>query len=318
MLDTTNPIGAAYAACLANAETFRWSLGMKTDPYLKWYSLAAMETSELPLLNSSRFKHNLSLGRMHIIGCGAIGSSFVWLLSLTNWSGEITLADMDKEVQLHNTSSSLLFTDADVTNKKTKVSICHEHLQGGNFNVREFCEEYGLYQYDHENPLQSADVLMCFANDKNIWETVQNLCPPVTFHATTSSSWGVNIGRHIPFKDECIYCTFKELSKSNHVPTCSIAEIPHTPVVNTEEEKPSAILPFLSPAAAILVMAQLYKLYDGKVERENSLQMNFSTAEGDFLTDFFKSGNCPVCKDQLKEVYAALNQHTLFWPLSCL
>lgn len=313
----SNPIGPAFAACLGNAELFRWANKMFAQPYSKWYSLYDMSISDRPLANKNSFNYSYSFGRMHIVGCGAIGSSFIHLLSLTNWVGDVLLVDMDKAVELHNTSSSLIFTKQHVESRFTKVAICQDHLKGTTISAESFSDDYGKFPYQHEVKEKSADLILCFANDNSIWSTIQHIYPPLVFHATTSKAWGINVGRHIPLKDSCILCTFKDLIKTKHVPVCGKGEMPahHNSGPDKQENDHTAILPFLSPAAAILTFAKMVKTFETE-EVDNSLEFNMNTPGGIFMEESFAPFGCYVCNGQTREIYEALNANTRYWTLS--
>jgi hypothetical protein len=306
---SNNPIGPAFAACLVNAELFRWANGMNCAGYTKWYSLYDMAVEDSLIVNDQELP-DLDLGRVHIVGCGAIGSSFTYLLNLVNFTGALTFVDADEGVDLHNTSSSLLFDLNDLTRGKTKSGICSDHLSAKQFIINEpFNGDYNNFGYAHDQQSRSADMILCFANDHNIWSTIQHLYPPVVFHATTSRSWGLNIGRHIPLKDNCIMCTFQDLIANVYVPKCAEGEMPVIPVPgNTvEQEEPHAsILPFLSPAAAVITFAEVVKLLMGKIPNENTTQFNMSTTQGNFIEDQHRAKGCYICKDQSPAIYQSL------------
>lgn len=304
-----NPIGPAFAACLANAELFRWANRMGSVDYSKWYSLYDMSVADSVIINTEELPE-LDLGRMHIVGCGAIGSSFTYLLNLVNFTGALTFIDADEAVELHNTSSSLLFNLNNLAGEKTKSVICAEYLSGKRFVVHPpFNGDYSNFGYAHDQQTKSADVILCFANDHNIWSTIQHLYPPVVFHATTSRSWGLNIGRHIPLKDNCIMCTFQDLIAKAYVPRCAEVEMSIAHVAENEvrqEEPHASILPFLSPAAAVITLAEVVKLLMGKIQNENTTQFNMSTKEGNFIEDQHRAKGCYICKDQSRGIYEGL------------
>jgi hypothetical protein len=306
---SNNPIGPSFAACLANAELFRWANQMECAGYTKWYSLYDMTVEDRVIVNNAELPE-LDLGRVHIVGCGAIGSSFTYLLNLTNFTGVLTFVDADEAVELHNTSSSLLFNLNNLAGAKTKSVICAEHLSAKRFVIHQpFNGDYSNFGYAHDQQTKSADLILCFANDHNIWSTIQHLYPPVVFHATTSRSWGLNIGRHIPLKDNCIMCTFQGLVAQVYVPKCAEVEIPGAPVITDkaqQEEPHASILPFLSPSAAIITFAEVVKLLMGKISNENTTQFNMSTKEGNFIEDQHRAKDCYICKDQSRGIYEGL------------
>ncbi|MDB4921213.1 hypothetical protein [Mucilaginibacter sp.] len=304
----SNPLGPAMAACLANAELFRWANSIISVPYSKWYSLYDLSVSTNSLICPVEFS-NTDLGRLHVVGCGAIGSSFTYLINLTDLYGTLTFVDADQGVELHNTSSSLLFTPANVGSGLTKASLCAGYINR-NFLVSEiFDGDYKNFGYKHDTPAKSAEVILCFANDFDIWSTVQHLYPPTVFHATTSRSWGINVGRHIPLKDNCIMCTFQQLARTKYVPVCAEGAMPQKPVEDNAadaQEPHASILPFLSPAAAVVALAELVKYKLGKRPDENTVQFNMSTSDGVLLDDQERAFNCAICQHQSAGIYKNL------------
>jgi len=282
---------------------------MECTDYTKWYSLYDMSVGDSAITNREELPE-LDLGRVHIVGCGAIGSSFTYLLNLCNFTGTLTFVDADKGVELHNTSSSLLFDLSNLADEKTKAEICSEYLTTKRFIIQPpFNGDYDGFGYAHHQQTKSADIILCFANDYNIWSTIQHLYPPVVFHATTSRSWGLNIGRHIPLKDNCIMCTFQDMATKVYVPKCAEVEMPETPSVKDEieqQEPHASILPFLSPAAAIMTLAEMVKLLMGKIPNENTIQFNMSTKNGNIIADQNRAKNCYICKDQIPAIYESL------------
>ena len=305
--DMGNPLGAAFAACLGNAELFRWANNIKAENYSKWYDLYTMSVEDTFIPNTILLS-SMDLGRVHVLGCGAIGSSFAYLMGLLSFSGEILFVDADTGVEIHNTSSSLLFSARDC-NGLSKTEICRAHLLGSNYTVATFDDDYKNYKYNHHLSTQSADVIMCFANDFDIWSTVQNLYPPVVFHATTSRSWGINVGRHIPLRDNCLMCTFQDLAKVVFVPKCAEVDLQlgQENDENSENEAHASILPFLSPSAAIIAFTQLIKLNQGDVVEENSMQFNMASSGCMFVDDQQKAFDCDICRSQIPTIYQTLN-----------
>jgi len=112
-----NFTGSFFAVCLANAELFRWANGITSTSYVKWYDMAELKISQNEIINVKQFPSHIDFGKFQIVGCGAIGSSFTYLLGLTNWTGHVQFIDYD-EVEIHNTSSSLRLTMLEPEQKK--------------------------------------------------------------------------------------------------------------------------------------------------------------------------------------------------------
>jgi len=227
------------------------------------------------------------LGRIHLIGCGAIGSSFAFLYPFCRQTGNLLLVDPD-HIEAHNTSSSLLFTFQDSVGNLEKVRVCEKYLAEFGIPATHLNKEYSEFPYDHSSTdLKAADIMLCFANENNIWSTIQNLYPPLCLHATTSKSWGIHIGRHIPLIENCIMCTFKDILETAFLPVCAGITLP---VKTSERERVdsrlhTAIFPFLAPAAAIVTLAELLKTVSVTSVRDNTTSFNMSTKDGIFTGD---------------------------------
>jgi len=323
--------GAVFAACLGNAEMFRCVTGRPPRPYRKWYSLWTNQVYEVPVNDGyGPVVGTVDLGRVHVIGCGSIGSTFVYLVPYLKAGAEWLLVDPDK-VEGHNTSSSLLFSQEDARAGVTKVDRCRKYLHNHDIPATGFEDDYKDYRYSHqEKGLGTADIILCFANENNIWGTIQHLYPPVCFHATTSKSWGVHIGRHIPLVENCLMCTFQDVLPVAFVPRCAEVQLPlGGPIVDCakgvlvvqeptpgSQESHTAILPFLAPVAALMTLAELVKtLLPGGPARDNTTEFNLSTSQGAFISMYQSFGHCHICANQ-HELYGRFGPLGKHWRMS--
>jgi hypothetical protein len=313
--DGPDVLGICFAACLANAALFRFLTRAVEKPYCKWYSLFSGEVNDTPFHSSKIAPHfQPELGRVHLIGCGAIGSSLVALLPYLQPTAQVLLVDPDV-VEDHNTSSSMLFTYDDAKMNKEKIAVCKEYLYGFGISAELFKEDYARYAYQyHATDLNTPDLVLCFANENNIWSTIQNQYPPVCFHATTSKSWGIHIGRHIPMKENCLVCTFKDFIDSNFTPVCAEVNT-HVTKEENRDAYHTAILPFLAPAAACICLAEILKFSKGSYQSENNTTFNMSIAEAVFMKERESFGHCYICASQT-EIYQQLGPFSKFWHLS--
>lgn len=305
-------LGAAFAAFLANAELFRFANKDRSQPYSKWYSLWSAEDFH-PTAPPENGPDPLGFdfGKIHLIGCGAIGSSFAFLFPFIKCQAIILPVDPDY-TEAWNTTSSLLLDYPAAVGKKKKTRVVHDYLMSKEIQcLPPFDDDYALYSYEHDRTKkESPDVTLCFANEKNIWTTIQNNYPPVCFHATTSKSWGVHIGRHIPLRDNCIVCTFKDVVKTQLAMQCSTVEMPSS----DQDKSHTAILPFLAPTAALIALAEMIKTIC--FQRSTSVvTFNMSTPEAGILTDNNKFGECDVCGPQT-DLYEEFGPYAKHWPLS--
>ncbi|MBN8837681.1 MAG: hypothetical protein J0I09_10495 [Sphingobacteriia bacterium] len=300
-------IGISFAACLVNAELFRYSIHKPCVPYTKWYSVWNLECYDYqPVKDDGQDWVQYDLGNINLIGCGAIGSSFVYLFPFTGLKANFLLIDPDP-LEIHNTSSSLLFSADAAIKGELKVLQNKQWLNQYDINAEIFPHYYNNLSNSN------CDLVCCFANEKDIWASLQNNYPPLTFHATTSKNWSVNIGRHIPLIDECIACTFKDIIKTEFVPICGGVELP---TINTETETHTAILPYLAPVAAVICLAQIIKTVSGKIEKAGVTNFSMLTPNGSFIEDITKFGNCTICESQEVLYKKSFGKKSKFWALS--
>ena len=310
--DEFNIIGASFAAATLNSEIFSLYLELKQAESFEVYnSLFNFEKSNSPInLKNPKIGTSIDLGRVWQVGCGAVGSNFDYLLTLNNPNIEISLIDFDS-IDISNTSSSLVFSSQDVLNGKKvkKVDKCNELLSRySNISTNKTDGDFGKFIEERNLLLATErkypDTILCFANERNVWSSIQYNEPPIVLASTTSSNWGVNFFRHIPFLERCIVCTFGN-KPHKFKPICSQG-VEVSPEGN--EEKLGS-LPFLSLTAATLVLAELIKINILKKNEypvnTNFLQIGFKNIkDAQFLSlQINKTDKCNICKLQNKSNY---------------
>lgn len=313
--NTSNILGAAFAACLGVSQIFRCANGAKKEEFSTWYSLFDFTKADYnaSLSNPDNFPESLNLGTVHQIGAGAVGSSFLYLLALTNWTVDMCLIDYD-EVQIHNCPTSLIFSDVDAENNIKKIDACQSFLQNTGITLKPFDSDYKVFINDGKYSQDLPDAILCFANEKNIWLDIQQALPPLTYHSTTTKNWGINFGRHIPLKEWCIVCRFE--SELNHHMTakCAEGDINANPGIDKEI---LGMLPFLPSVAAILVLADLAKTASQDYPlNENFIQFSMKTNNGSFLKYQNYPKPCFACEDYDETIYPIRVKRTKYWNLS--
>lgn len=305
-----NPVGPGMASCMGVSELFQQAVLRRTHkPYSKWHNLYDFTETDQPpnKMENRSFCTDLDLGTVLQIGCGAVGSSLDYLISLTPWKGHFYLIDPDV-IDYSNCNRSLPFIANDGAEKKHKVEVCSEYLKTRSRATDIFDDFYydftGTQEFENSNP----DLLLSLANEQKIWSTIQDNFPPLTFHATTTLNWGINFGRHIPRREWCILCRFSNNMKSNVRFPCETGELP-----NTGKEKTLGTLPFLSPAAAILMMADMAKLDNDQFPiNPNFIEMSFQRPFPKLLAQKSPVSKC-TCISQPISLYESLRSKSKFW-----
>jgi hypothetical protein len=192
-----------------------------------------------------------------------------------------------------------------------KVDVCSEALKSGRFQPLPFVGSYGEFVgrgYFLDNP---PDIILCLANEQNIWSCIQHNYPPLVLHATITPNWGLNFGRHIPLKEWCIMCRFGDEIIHEFTPECSTG---YLEVAGNKNESALGVLPFLSTAGAILILSELAKL--GKSEypvNKNFIQFSMRTPEGLFVQmQRHRKEGC-ICAEQALELYPSQITNTKYW-----
>lgn len=253
---------AGLAASIGVADLFKRAVGHGREnwmPDFAWSLWSHIYTNDLPVKAETHLATNsINLGRTLLAGAGAIGSALVYLLDMMSLSGHLTLLDRDS-VELSNLNRSPLFKVSDVLFDEHKTEIAARFLN------RHTLDLHIIKGTWHESAPRIAaepyDVWISFTNEDGAWAEVPFQLPPVVIHGTTTSGWGFSAGRHIPRRDDCTLCRLPRPEAVFRGP-CAEGEIES----EIEPEPPArASLPFLSAAAAALVLAELLKLNSPEV-----------------------------------------------------
>jgi hypothetical protein len=307
-----NPIGPAFASCLGVAELFRHAVGLTSgDVRSCWYSLYDFRKDSPIRLMNPRYESRLELGRVHQVGCGAVGSSLNFLLSLTEWVSELFLIDFD-EVDFTNCNRSLCLNPFDVVKQKYKVDVCARVLKSGRIHPVPFIGSYNDFIEKGKALDCTPDIVLCLANEQNIWSCIQHNFPPLVIHATTTPNWGLNFGRHIPLNEWCILCRFGNEIEHEFKPECSTGRIE----ARNKNESVLGVLPFLSPAGAVLILSELAKL--GSTEypvNKNFIEFSMKSPDGAFLQMQRNRKEGCTCREQLFDLYPEQVKDTKYWNL---
>lgn len=245
---TTNRIGAIAAACLGVAQLFKTALGMPVECRLRE---GAFDVSRLRWLQDSPlgWPATLDVGKVLMVGAGSVGSATAYCAKLVGLRGSIDIVDRDT-AKVENFNRSPVF-GCD-TLGQTKVQAVASFLDGSGLAATpveewwsEFVSRKGRRAFDY-------DVWLPLANEFDVRRSMQQNVPPLMVHASTGLNWGVNHGRHVPGRDDCLLDRFpSDQSVANLI--CSTAQV-STPAGDVD-----AALPFASMFAGLLIVADLVR-----------------------------------------------------------
>lgn len=219
-----------------------WSLGMRHEP------------------DGPGELEPLDVGKVWLVGAGAVGSSLAWWLSFVGVAGDWTVIDGDVADETNlNRSLNLFAGDAGLNGAQArpKAEVVAAQIPGAVPSV-------GWWDEWVTADPPSPDVLIPVANDRGVRAEVAAYGHPAVIHATTSRNWTAELHRHLVNRDGCIACRLPEAT-----PSFGCATVPGQ---SDHDSGRDAALPFLSGAAGLLLLAGLLQLQHGQWERHERNQ----------------------------------------------
>jgi hypothetical protein len=246
--------GAGLAACLGAAAVFRTQLGREVVPRIlsAWNYAEGATAAPGP----DTFEQ-LDVGRVLMVGAGAVGASLVYWQQTFGVAGEWTIIDGDA-VELHNANRGLVFTAAhagwpDPTPERAakKAEVVAALIPGARAIVAWYDECPTVRN-------EKFDVLLGLANDRNVRHLIASRNAAITLHATTGRNWLSELHRHITGRDDCIWCRVGEVQTP--ILGCSTVSVKHQDGTSSD-----AALPFLSAASGLMLATALQRLQHGEI-----------------------------------------------------
>jgi hypothetical protein len=250
---SSNCAGALFAAVLGSAQLFRDAVGMSgflADRFLfDGLLLQSMPDSEPAMIHP--FVNEFDIGRVLMVGAGSVGSSAGYCMRLLGLRGRLTIVDADI-VEVVNFNRSPTFGKSYFG--LNKASALSKFLEGGPITV----ESHDLWWKEYAGSGAASpgefDIWLPLANEFGVRPNMAQRVPPLMIQASTSQNWGVNFGRHIPGRDECLIERFAGLPSGSDF-MCAAGEI-----TDGAGNKADAALPFLSFFAGLLVAVDIVRL----------------------------------------------------------
>lgn len=303
---------AALAGALGAADLFKRAVGHHHSQWLRtfawdtWSSELVLGPTAWSSAVARPIPQWLDLGRLLIAGVGAIGSAFVYIASMMNLTGLVTLFDRDA-VDGTNLNRSPLFTVLHAFEQATKTSVAKQVLDAAR---REgLCVEAmdGVWR-DYAGKFGEAgyDVWVSTTNEDGAWASVPFQMPPVVVHGTTTSGWGFAAGRHIPRVEDCTLCRMPRPEAEFRGPCAEGQLMPNAVVTEAAVDAPVASLPFLSTASAALLMAMVMQLEQpGAAELPNQVSVDLSVGLPAVITlQRGPTEGCRGCKAMRSDAWA--------------
>jgi hypothetical protein len=242
--------GAALAACLGASAALKAEVGLPSVPRTlsAWNYAEGDEADYGPATLDP-----LDVGRVLMVGAGAVASALTYWLWQWGVRGEWTIVDADL-VKLHNTNRGMLFLPkhagwpAGVPERKSEL-------------LARFLPNPepvpAWYDEAPEIVERQFDVVLLLANDRNVRHFVSHRNATVTLQATTGRNWLSQLHRHVAGLDDCPSCRLDDVKEPQFA--CSTG--PTAP--GSPGEGNDAALPFLSAASGLMLATLLQRLQAG-------------------------------------------------------
>lgn len=307
-----NPVGPAMAACIGVAQIFKSAIGYPKETLIKNLFLSAFDYADRKDISSNidpSLLNAVDIGKGQLIGVGSVGSAFLYFLRMLPVKGNVTLIDHDI-VKTINLNRSPIFGISNIG--KSKVTVGCQYLYGSGITAIPFCGSYSDYIKTHGRKRNEIDLLFPLANEDNVRWAIENNFPPLMIYGTTTKDWGINLGRHIPYVEDCLVCRYPE-SKKDIGYVCSEGNLSGV----NEETSVDAALPFLSPLSSVLMVGEVIKTqFEGYPFNENFLNIDL---KGDLtvIPKYTKKPkrNCS-CNSKDKTIFNSFNGQTKYSFLS--
>lgn len=247
--ETDNRLGAIAAACLGVAQVFKIACGMSTANLIRGGVFDLFRLNWSSTLEHGPWPTSLDIGRVLMVGGGSVGSSAAYCIRLGGLVGALSTVDGDV-VKIENFNRSPIFGRG--TFGLSKAEAVTGHMVGSSIRGSAIPEWWDGFISQRARSSLDFDVWLPLANEFNVRLAMQNHVPPLMIHASTTATWGVNHGRHVPGRDDCLADRFPS-EVSAHALTCSTGKI------EDGGGGIDAALPFASIFAGLLVATDLVR-----------------------------------------------------------
>lgn len=266
---------AGLAGALGASDLFKRAIGharerwMPTFAWDTWSSRLALDAAASDVMEERPVPMQLELGNTLLAGVGAIGSAWVYLAEMMLMRGALTLFDRDR-IDVTNLNRSPMFTVLHAMHEMLKTTAALEYLARHAATLALTPAEGVWREHSARFGREPFDVWISLTNEDGAWAEVPFQLPPVVLHATTTSGWGFGAGRHIPRVEDCTLCRMPRPEAKTRM-RCAEGD-----VAVAVAEPVRASLPFLSTAAAALLLASQLQLQAGAeaVELPNDISVD--------------------------------------------
>lgn len=289
--------GAGLAACLGASGVFQSLHDVTVRP--RMLSVWNYQEGRDAALGPADLEP-VDLGRVLMVGAGAVGSGLGYWLRAWGAGGSWTVVDGDR-VELHNTNRSLLFTPKHAGwpggERARKADVVARALPNA-APVSEW--------YDETDKVRdrSFDVILPLANERDVRGRLATRNAVVTVHATTGRDWVSQLHRHIQGVDDCLACRMVGVVPMDD--RCS--EVKWERDGEEAGGGGDAALPYLSAASGLMLATALQRLGRGELATLDANKWSWYFHSEREMT---RSIRWPACGEECESTKPPSQRHSL-------
>ena len=298
-----NCLGAIAAACFGVSQMFKFAIGVPPSRYLRDGIFDMFRLNWSSDASQALWPNRLSMGNLLMVGAGSVATAVAYCMRLANVSGSITVIDRDL-VQVENFNRSPIFGCR--TFGLPKVDAVAEFMAGSALAVTPVLAWWNEFVKERKRSSFDFDVWLPLANEFGVRHAIQHNIPPLMIHASTTSNWGVNYGRHIPGRDDCLADRFpSEVAVESLV--CATSKVELSGV------SADAALPFVSLFAGLLAASDLVRAQlPGYPQTPNFALLDWYGPIDVQAWDRKPRAGC-ICQEQDWNFHNQYNSSTAYW-----
>ena len=308
-----NPCGPVGAASVGVAQLFKRVTHQQQDLWISSLQFSFFNFSSTISIEAGAPHTDpagtVDLARSLMVGVGMIGSSALYVLHMLPLTGYLELVDHDL-VRIENLNRTPMLRYDMQGLPKAEVGM--QYLQSSGLQVGAYAGTFDNYLNERGRSPNKTDLLFPLADEYDVRRTIENNYPPMMIYGTTTSDWGANFGRHIPFKEDCLLCRYPPQLIQPKMP-CGEGTI----TIQNQKTTVSVALPFVPLFSATMMVAEILKLQlDQYPCNENFV---FADLKGTLkVIDHRKRSPKPqcTCNRRHRNVFKELNGETRFAHLS--
>jgi hypothetical protein len=301
-----NWLGAIAAACLGVAQAFKIAMEMPASNYLREGVLDLFQLGWSQDCRQAPWPANPNVGRVLMVGAGSVGASAAYCMRLSGMSGVVSIVDRDV-VKVENFNRSPIFGRR--TFGFQKANVVADFLTGSTLSPTAIPLWWNEFLQQRRRSSFDFDVWLPLANKFGVRLAIQNNVPPLMIHASTTSNWGVNHGRHIPGRDDCLADRFPTEVLSDDL-ACATGQVEMSDTIV------DAALPFASLFAGLLITADLVRAQLPLYPQVPNFALFdwYGSLDAIHAWDKKPRAGC-ICREQGREFHEQFNGNTKYQPL---